>query len=383
MSYQITDTSYQRKRLSKKELLKHMKNFKLDLKLSVGIWYFTPSGGRFHEAYLENKNIPQRLEMAYEMSKYGVKAIEAHYPSEVNEDNYHLYKKLEKESGIKLLSCYPAIFYPKEFEFGSLSNPIDKYRDKAIDILIGNLKFVKTNNLHHAGIWPGIDGYTYSLGTDFCNMWDRFEDAVAIAMDEVPGVPVAIEPKPYEPAPNNIYRTTTDGLLACFDIESRLKSKENIELLKKGYRLLGMQPEIGHIRMGFEDAPYAIARCLRQGRLFHTHWNSQPLGNYDQDLNVGVIEWQQAEAMLYVLKMAGYREYFGIDINPERMPVTKAIEINSKAMKIMNERINRLPHEKIINAYYDPENHRGDIELILTESMALKNNPIVKRRRTK
>ena len=44
-----------------------------------------------------------------------------------------------------------------------------------------------------------------------------------------------------------------------------------MELLKNGYRLLGMQPEIGHIRMGFEDTPYAISRILRQARLFHTH----------------------------------------------------------------------------------------------------------------
>jgi xylose isomerase len=121
--------------------------------------------------------------------------------------------------------------------------------------------------------------------------------------------------------------------------------------------------------MGGEDTPYAIARCLRQGRLFNTHWNSQPLGNYDQDLNVGVVEWQQAEAMLYVLKMAGFKEYFGIDINPERMPVTKAIELNSLVLHIMNERINNLPHEKLIESYFDPENNRGEIELIYARSM--------------
>jgi len=130
-----------------------------------------------------------------------------------------------------------------------------------------------------------------------------------------------------------------------------------------------MQPEIGHIRIGFEDTPYAIARCLRQGRLFHTHWNSQPLGNCDKDLNIGVVEWQQAEAILHVLKMAEYKEYFGVDINPERMPVEKAVEINCKALNVMNERINNLPHEKIIEAYYAPENHRGEIEEIILETM--------------
>ena len=148
-----------------------------------------------------------------------------------------------------------------------------------------------------------------------------------------------------------------------------MKNKENREILAKGISLMGMQPEIGHIRMGFEDTPYAISRCLRQGRLFNTHWNSQPMGNYDQDLNVGVIEWQQAEAMLFVLKMAGFKEYFGIDINPERMPVEKAIEINSLALHAMNERINALPVEKIIKSYFDPEDNRGEIEMILVKSM--------------
>jgi xylose isomerase len=365
----MNDTSNQNNRFSRQELIKHMSSFDLDLKMSIGIWYFTPGGGRFHEAYVRNKDIPERLEMAASFAKYGIKAIEAHYPSEVNEDNYYLYEKLEEESGIKLLSCYPSIFYPRQFEFGSLSNPIKRYRDMAIGTLTSMLSFVKDKNLHHAGIWPGIDGYTYSLGTDYYHMWDAFEEAVAIAMDKVPGVPVAIEPKPYEPAPNNIYRTTADGLIACADIESRLRSEENLNILSGGQPLLGMQPEIGHIRMGFEDTPYAIARCLRQGRLFHTHWNSQPLGNYDQDLNIGVIEWQQAEAMLYVLKMYGYSEYFGFDINPERMPVEKAITINSYVINKMNDRINKLPHEDIINAYYDPENNRGAIEEIMARYM--------------
>ena len=157
----MLNTKYQSHRHSREELVKHMESFQLDLKISVGIWYFTPGGGRFHEAYTESKDIPERLEMAVDMAKYGVKAIEAHYPSEVNEDNYHLYEKLREESGIVLQSCYPSIFYPKEFEFGSLSNPIAKYRNNAISVLKDCIAFAKDKNLHHAGIWPGIDGFTW------------------------------------------------------------------------------------------------------------------------------------------------------------------------------------------------------------------------------
>jgi xylose isomerase len=73
--------------------------------------------------------------------------------------------------------------------------------------------------------------------------------------------------------------------------------------------------------------------------------------------------------MLFVLKMAGFKEYFGLDINPERMPVEKAVEINCMALNTMNERINALPAEKIIDSYFDPEKNRGEIEMILVKSM--------------
>jgi xylose isomerase len=365
----LKDYRSQSFRRSKDDLIKHMKEFDLELNVSVGIWYFAPGGSRFHERYVSEKSIAQSLEIAAEMAKYGVKGIEAHYPFEANEENLHLYKKCEKESGVKLISAGPWLFYSKDFEFGSLSNPIKSKRDKAIELLIQNLKFVRDNNLNHCGIWPGIDGYTYPLGNLYYEMWDNFEDSVAQAMDEVPGVRIAIEPKPYEPIPNNIYRTTSDGLLSVRDIEKRLKNPINKKILEDGHTLLGMQPEIGHIRMGFEDTPYSFMRITREARLYHTHWNSQPLGNYDQDLNIGVVEWQQAEAALYALKMIGYNGFFGIDINPERIPVLKAIEINCKALKIMNERINLLPHERIINSYYDPINNRGEIEMILAENM--------------
>jgi xylose isomerase len=100
--------------------------------------------------------------------------------------------------------------------------------------------------------------------------------------------------------------------------------------------------------------------------------NSQPLGNYDQDLNVGVVSWQDTEALLYALKAIGYKEHFGLDINPEHMPVLDAIKVNARALQIMNERIDSLPHEKILDCYYRPESNRGAFEMLLAESYAMK-----------
>jgi xylose isomerase len=347
-----------------------MKSFRLEPRISVGIWYFTPGGGRFHDRYVEEATLEERIEMAAGLARFGVKGIEAHYPSEVNEENLHLYRKLEEEAGIKLVTVPFAHFFDRDFEFGSLSNPDPKVRGKAVEIAVEGLRLVKESDAQCAISWPGIDGYTYQLGTIYPWMWDWFEGSMAEAMDEVPGVMVALEPKPYEPAPNNIYRTTAEGILAGMRIEARLKNPENRRLLDEGRALFGLNPEIGHVRMGFEEAASAYALCGSvHGRLAHVHLNSQPAGNYDQDLNMGVVEWQQAEALLFVLKMMGYREWFGIDINPERMPVEKAVEINARVLDIMNARIEALPVERIVDCYLDPARHRGELELILAETM--------------
>lgn len=366
--YRLSDLREQKVLRGREEMLGHLQEFELDLKFSVGIWYLSPMGSRFHERYGEELSVEARLEMAAGLVKFGVRGIEAHYPTEVNEENLHLYEQLETATGIKLIAVAPFIFYHRAYEFGSLSNPMAEPRQRAAECLLGCLRLVREAGALHCTIWPGIDGYTIPCGHHFHQMWEYFESAVAQAMDEVPGVRVAIEPKPYEPVPNNIYRTTADGLLLCRDLEARLSHPENRKLLEAGHALLGMQPEIGHIHMGFEDVPYVFSRVMREGRLAHTHWNSQPLGNYDQDLNVGALGWDSTEAALYALKMFGYRGYFGIDINPERMPPERAIEINTTVLRIMAERIHRLPHERILACYYEPAEHRGELELILARA---------------
>lgn len=368
----LVDLRYQKENRTPEELLKHLNSFTLDIKPSVGIWYLSPGGSRFHESYGEAVSIPERIELAAELAKYGVKGVEAHYPTEVNEENLHLYKQLEKETGIRLIGIGPFSFFYKDFEFGTLSNPYRDRQEKAFQMTLGALKLAKAAGADGMGLWPGIDGYTISYGHHYYDMWDRYEEMLAAVLDEVPGMRINVEPKPYEPAPNNIYRTTADGLILARDVESRLRNPENKKLIEEGHALVGMQPEIGHIRMGYEDTPYVFSKIMKQGRLGHTHWNSQPLGNYDQDLNIGATELQQAEAALYALKMYGYRGYFGIDINPERMPAEKAVEINCRALQIMNERIDELPHDRILECYFDPDHHRGELEMILLNSLCLK-----------
>jgi len=339
------------------------------------VWYFFPGGGRFHDAYLKKPSCREEwldrvFETAARLKKHGLAALEAHYPNEVDEENIERYLAFQKDTSIRLVTVIPNLFFDAAFEWGALSSPIPKVRRVAIERTKAALRLNRRIKADFAVVWPGIDGYENPFGMNFIAARDRFCEGLAEAMDAVPGVRVAEEPKPYEPRGRILYGTTAEGLLMAQKTETLLKNPANRKTLAKGQPLVGLNPEVGHMLMGYEDLPYAFSLVMEYGRLFHTHWNSQPLGNYDQDLNVGVISPEQTEAALYVLKMHGYTGYFGIDINPERMPVERALINCMDALKAANERINRLDHEKIIACTAKPDRNRGVLEALLIRARA-------------
>lgn len=352
------------------QLLAHLKSFQLDLKFSAGIWYFSPPFSRFHAKYQKDLNIEQRLEIAARLKDDGLVGLEAHYPNEVNEQNADLWRKFSRDTGIRLITVIPLLFWDEQFEWGSLSNPLANPRRAAVDRTIAALKLNREFDTDFAVVWPGIDGYENNFGLDFAAMRQRFVDGLVEAMDAVPGVRIAFEPKPYEPRGRILFGTTPEGILLGHMVEGKLAATENKRLLKEGHALCAMNPEVGHVLMGFEDLPYAFSWPLSEGRLAHSHWNSQPLGNYDQDLNVGVISPEQTEALLYTMKMHGYRGHFGIDINPERMPVETGIRNSMDALRAANDRINSLDHASIMEAVTRPDQHRGWLEAYLIRARA-------------
>ncbi len=368
----LQDIRSQAVRRTPEELVEHLNSFELDLKFSAGIWYFAPGGGRFHDRYVPEQSIEARLEVAARLADYGLKGMEAHYPNEINEDNLEVWKGFTRDTGVRVVTVAPLLFWDAQFEWGSLSSPIPEVRQAAIQRTIRTLQLNKELDTDFAIVWPGIDGYENPFGMDLVAARDRFAQGLAEAMDAVPGVRVAEEPKPYEPRGHILYGTSYEGLLLAQKVEGLLENEGNKKLLAEGHALIGLNPEVGHMLMGYEDPPYAFSLIMEYGRLAHTHWNSQPLGNYDQDLNVGVISPEQTEASLYVLKMYGYQGYFGIDINPERMPVERAVRNCMDALRAANDRVNSLDHEKVIWSTTHPDKARGWLEAYLIRMRALR-----------
>lgn len=366
----LRDLRPQAKRRTPDELVAHLKSFELDLKFSAGVWFFSPPNSRFHDKYKPTIDIAQRLDIAASLAGYGLQGMEAHYPNEINEENLDLWKKFSKDTGIKILTVIPLLFWDEQFEWGSLSNPIPEIRRNAIERVKGAARLNKELDTEFMICWPGIDGYENAFAADLRAARDRFAESMAEALDAMPGVRVAFEPKPYEPRGHILYGYTSEGILLGEKVERMLQHPDNKKLLDEGHAIVCMNPEVGHMLMGYEDLPYAYGLVMEYGRLAHIHLNSQPLGNYDQDLNVGVISTEANEAMLYALKMYGYEGWFGIDINPERMPVDMALKISMDALRAANDRINSLDHESLVWASEHPDKARGWIEAYMVRARA-------------
>jgi xylose isomerase len=369
----LADLRSQTVRRTPEEMAHHLASFRLDLRFSAGVWFMSPAASRFHERYGPELDIPARLEIAAGLRDYGLAAVEAHYPNEVNEENLDLWRSFTRDTGIRLLTIVPLLFHGRQFEFGSLSSPIERDRREAIALAKRAFALNREFDTDFAVVWPGIDGYENPFGIDLSAMRARFAGGLAEAMDAVPGVRVAFEPKPYEPRGRILYGTTPEGVLLGRQVEERLAASENRRLLAEGHALCAMNPEVGHALMAGEDLPYAFSWPLSEGRLAHLHLNSQPLGNFDQDLNPGVVAPEQLEAMLYVLKMHGYRGHFGIDINPERMPVATALRVSMDAVRAANDRLDDLDHEAVVYAANHPDRARGWLEAYLVRMRA--NHP--------
>ncbi|MDX1429262.1 MAG: TIM barrel protein, partial [Rhodothermales bacterium] len=270
----LRDLRPQATQRSPEAMIAHLNAFELDLKFSAGVWFFSPADTRFHGRYKKDLPLEARLDVAASLKDYGLSAMEAHYPNEINEDNVDIWKSFQKDTGIRLLTVIPLLFYPKEFEFGSLCSPIKEARRAAIERTKGAFRMRKEVGADFSVIWAGIDGYENPFGIDMAAMRQRFVDGIAEALDDVPGTRVAFEPKPYEPRGRIIYGLTPEGVLLGRQVEEQLTAANNRSVLDEGHKLVCMNPEIGHLMMGFEDLPYALSWPLSEGRLAHTHWNS-------------------------------------------------------------------------------------------------------------
>ncbi|MCX5749701.1 MAG: hypothetical protein NTZ10_05615 [Candidatus Saganbacteria bacterium] len=365
---EVIDTRHQAVNLALtgKDRIKLMSTHEIPLNASAGVWYYPKSGTRFHAGYEDVKELcggekgsDQWVQWIFERTaamqkQIGVKiSLQCHYPGELGPQNVVKWVEMMQKTGIGVDSIVPLLFADAIFQHGSLTNTNKAIREFARRRQLETFQMADLLGIPTVNHWYGIDGVENTFGCNYKWVRDMIAGATADAMDAVPGQQATKEPKPYEPRGVNHMDSTAKGLTFARAIELRLTSSTNRALLDHGIRMVGMTPEIGHMQMGFENLPAAFMDCLMDSRLFCIHWNGQPKGNYDIDDNVGAYEFDMIEPIAWALQMAGYKGVNTPDINPLRMPLSEALDINYTQLTAAFSQARRHPHEKLMKAVND------------------------------
>ena len=141
-------------------------------------------------------------------------------------------------------------------------------------------------------IWPGQDGYDYSLQSDYIRDWEYMIEGISECVDYRKDIKIGIEYKPKEPR-THCYVSTIGKTLSLIN---RI-GKDNI----------GVVLDVGHALCAYENVAESVALCSLFGnKLFHLHLNDN-YRYWDDDMMVGSVHIIEYLELIYWLKKTEYR----------------------------------------------------------------------------
>lgn len=298
--------------------------------ISVGVWFVEGKGGdRFTASYKEGIPILDRIRMVGTMR--GVKAIEIHYPYEVDEDNFDHVRQCAQDHGLKILSVIPGLFNEQHFKDGVLISYNKATRQEGIEriktAMQMNEELSKANEGGHFAIyWPAADGITYSFQSYHPDRRKMMLDGLVEALESTRGN-IVIEHKPSDPAVKTYSGTTSETILLCRDIIKAIGESDT--------ERIGMNPEMAHLLMADASLGEEVSRILDEGLLRHTHWNTSRRRGADTDMMVGTDNWLESMEVFFWLDELLYDGWLGLDLLPKSEDSARAVDVSIQAMERM------------------------------------------------
>jgi xylose isomerase len=283
------------------------------VKNSLGIWAlgvnvtrFVPSG---YHPDAGRESMVEKTKRAADGLHDLLDGLEYHYPGEVNEDNIDGIIDVLRDHGMTLPVIASGLHPEPTYALGSLTNPDDRLRRRAIDT---NKKGVELATQIGASfiIWPGSEGYNYPFQRPYAETWKRFVDAVGeiTAHAAERNVKVFLEHKNSEPAMKILMRNIGMTLFVITKVK---------ELGVDTSRLL-VNMDWQHLIMNGENLAEYADLLAAEGRLGHQHANDG-WGTFDDDNIVGTNFFMQTLELLMVLQDLDYGahgEIVGYDLYP-------------------------------------------------------------------
>lgn len=300
---------------------------------ACGIWYFGACGDRFKkDGYREDIPLERRLELIGEIE--GLEGVEFHYPSELNENNVERLLSIMKDLNLRVANVGPHLHGYTDFRFGSLTNPDEGIRRKAIELVKRTVDTAKMANCDMTILWLGPDGFDYPFQTNYAEVWSWLIDALQEITSYAPDHRFCLEYKPYEPR----CKSFVDGMGITLSLIDAV-----------GANNLGVNIDLGHALMGGENLAMVASLAMKKGKLFHLHLNDA-WKKFDDDLIYASVHLVEHLELLFWLDRLGFSGWYSFDLFPYREDPKLATEESLKNFLKLRGMLEKLDEEALFKA---------------------------------
>ncbi len=298
----------------------------MTLKLSTGLWVYSNVQDRFCAEGYRDAPVLQEVIPAIAKLK-GIKGVELRQCDITSDMPVKEAKRLLKENGLVCSAVTTVLSHNRRFSLAGFAQQHQKTRNAAIDEGRKAVEIARALGTSEVTLRLYTDGFDYPFHVDYSAHWNTIISSIkTIAKFASPDVNIAVAYKPREPRKHLTISSVGKALSMCQEI-----AMKNV----------GVAINFSHSLMAGENPAESIAFLNRAGKLFQVYL-SDSHNLWDDMMVPGSLHlWETLEALFY-LKTVKHRGFFTIDIIPQRIDPTHALQIAIGNISILWKKLEKL-----------------------------------------
>jgi sugar phosphate isomerase/epimerase len=249
-----------------------------------------------------------------------ISAVEIRQTDVTNDMPVREVKRILKDNGTTLA-------HARRFALSGFGHQHQKTRNSAIDEGRKAVDIARALGTDTVTLRLYTDGFDYPFHVDYTTHWNTVISSIkTIAKYATPDINVAIAYKPREPRKYLTVASVGKALSMCQEI-----AMKNV----------GVAMNFSHAQMAGENPAESIAFLSRSSKLFQMYFSdSYPM--WDDMMMPGSVHlWETLEALFY-LKTVRHRGFITLDMLPQRIEPTVALQIAAGNLSILTKKLEKL-----------------------------------------
>lgn len=296
------------------------------VKFATGLWVFGSAADRYcTEGYRDTPRVQEALAAVSKVK--GIKGIEIRQTDVSNELPAKELRRIIKEYGLVCTGVTTSLAHTRKFALAAFGHQHQKTRNAAIDEGRKAVDIARAMGATEVTLRLFTDGFDYPFHVDYMTHWNTVISSIkTIAKYASPDINVAIAYKSREPRKHLTIATVGKALSMCQEI-----AMKNV----------GVALNLAHSLGAGENPAESIAFLTRSNKLFQVYFSDAYSGTDDMLMPGSEHLWETMEALFY-LKQAKFKGYLTIDMLPQRIEPTHALQIAVGNLAILWKKLEKL-----------------------------------------